>query len=130
SIFMNYSRQREIIKDTLIKNPIHPTAEQLLAIIRKEHPLSNIGIATVYRNLSKLAEAGEIKRIIGLETSEHFDHNTFVHYHFYCKKCGKVYDIDSAVADNIVENTKLQTGFIVDDYDIVFHGICKNCRNQ
>ncbi len=63
-IYMNYSRQRELILDTLVKNPVHPTAEKLFAIIKKEYPEANIGIATVYRNLSKLAarRLGGVKR--------------------------------------------------------------------
>ncbi|MBQ3642326.1 transcriptional repressor [bacterium] len=125
---MNYSRQREVILDTLTRNAVHPTAETLYNIIKKENPDTNMGIATVYRNLSKLADSGIIKRIEGLENSEHFDHNTHVHYHFLCNECGRVYDIDEDVAPNLVENTQKSTGFIVTDCDIAFHGICKDCQ--
>ena len=89
---MNYSRQREIILDTLTRNAVHPTAETLFSIIKKENPDTNLGIATVYRNLKKLADLGIIKRIEGLEEAEHFDHNTHTHYHFMCKNCGKVFE--------------------------------------
>ena len=125
---MNYSRQREIILDTLTRNAVHPTAETLYNIIKKENPDTNLGIATVYRNLSKLADSGIIKRIEGLENSEHFDHNTHIHYHFLCNQCGKVYDINESVAPNLVKNTEDETGFIITDCDIAFHGICKDCQ--
>ena len=125
---MNYSRQREIILDTLKINAVHPTAEKLFQIIKAEDPETNIGIATVYRNLSKLADMGVIKRIEGLENSEHFDHNTHTHYHFLCEKCQRVFDIDAQVAPDLVENTQKETGFIINDYDIAFHGICKDCQ--
>ncbi len=124
---MNYSRQREVILDTLERNAIHPTAEKLMEVIKEENPDSNIGIATVYRNLRKLADAGIIKRIEGLEDAEHFDHNTHTHYHFICNKCKKVFDIDEDIADGIIEKTTQKTGFAITDYDIVFKGICKNC---
>lgn len=126
---MNYSRQREVILDTLIRNPVHPTAERLMEIIKTENPDSNIGIATVYRNLSKLANSGIIKRIEGLEDAEHFDHNTHTHYHFMCNKCKKIYDIDADIAADIIEKTEKQTGFIITDYDILFKGVCHNCQN-
>ncbi len=125
---MNYSRQREIIFDTLRRHAVHPTAERLYNIIKGEQPDSNIGIATVYRNLRRMANSGSIKRISGLEEAEHFDHNTHTHYHFLCKKCNKVFDIDAKVAPEIIENTQKETGFIIDSYDIVFHGICKECQ--
>lgn len=127
---MNYSRQREIILDTLTRNAVHPTAEALHKIIKAENPYSNIGIATVYRNLKKMSERGTIKRIEGLEESEHFDHNTHEHYHFMCKKCGRVFDIDSSVAPMVADNVQKQTGFIVSDYDIEIHGICKDCQEE
>lgn len=126
---MNYSRQREVILDTLARNAVHPTAEKLMEIIKNENPDSNIGIATVYRNLSKLADAGIIKRIEGLEDAEHFDHNTHLHYHFICNKCKKIYDIDADIAADIIEKTQKQTGFSVTDYDIILKGICKDCKN-
>lgn len=127
---MNYSRQREIIFDTLRRHAIHPTAERLYNIIKGEQPDSNIGIATVYRNLRRMANSGSIKKISGLEDAEHFDHNTHTHYHFLCKKCNRVFDIDAKVAPEIIENTQKETGFIIDSYDVVFHGICKDCQTE
>ncbi len=127
---MNYSRQREIIFDTLRRHAVHPTAERLYNIIKGEQPDSNIGIATVYRNLRRMANSGSIKKISGLEDAEHFDHNTHTHYHFLCKKCNRVFDIDAKVAPEIIENTQKETGFIINSYDIVFHGICKDCQTE
>ena len=82
---MNYSRQREIILETLKKNVVHPTAEYLYGILQEKAP--NISLATLYRNLNQLAENGIIKKIDGLEAPSHFDHNTHEHFHFICDKC-------------------------------------------
>ncbi|CDE91816.1 TPA: transcriptional repressor [Candidatus Gastranaerophilales bacterium HUM_6] len=125
---MNYSKQREIILDTLSKNAIHPTAEALLEFLKRND--SNVGMTTLYRNLNQLADAGLIKKIDGLEPSAHFDHNTFEHYHFICEKCKKVYDIPSSVAPDLVKNTTEATGFDITSHDIVFHGICSECKRK
>ncbi len=125
---MNYSKQREIILDTLSKNAIHPTAEALLEFLKRDD--SNVGMTTLYRNLNQLADAGLIKKIDGLEPSAHFDHNTFEHYHFICEKCKKVYDIPSSVAPDLVKNTTEATGFDITSHDIVFHGICSECKRK
>ncbi len=125
---MNYSKQREIILDTLSKNAIHPTAEALLEFLKRDD--SNVGMTTLYRNLNQLADAGLIKKIDGLEPSAHFDHNTFEHYHFICEKCKKVYDIPSSVAPDLVKNTTEVTGFDITSHDIVFHGICSECKRK
>ncbi len=127
---MNYSKQREIVYETLAKNAVHPTADKLHEIIKKQNPESNIGIATVYRNLKKMSEQGKIKKISGLEESEHFDHNTHQHYHFICNCCKKVYDIDGDIAPDITKSVENKTGFVVNHHDIVFNGVCKDCLKE
>lgn len=125
---MNYSRQREIILETLKENVVHPTAEYLYAILKEKEP--NISLATLYRNLNQLAENDIIKKIDGLESSSHYDHNTHEHYHFICDKCKRVYDISADVAPDIVQKAEQQTGFLIKKHDIVFNGLCRECLEQ
>lgn len=125
---MNYSRQREVILETLKENVVHPTAEYLYAILKEKEP--NISLATLYRNLNQLAENDIIKKIDGLESSSHYDHNTHEHYHFICDKCKRVYDISADVAPDIVQKTEQQTGFLIKKHDIVFNGLCRECLEQ
>ena len=127
---MNYSKQREIIYNTLAENAVHPTAEKLHKILKAKNPDMNIGIATVYRNLKVLSETGKIKKISGLENSEHFDHNTHEHYHVICKKCGKVCDIDTELKSELILEAQKQTGYKIESYDIAFVGICKDCLKK
>ena len=124
---MNYSKQREIILDTLKSNVVHPTAEYIYEILKKED--SKISLATLYRNLNQLAENGLIKKIDGLESSSHYDHNTHAHYHFICDNCKKVFDVSCDIVPDIVKKIEDETGFIVSSHDIIIHGICKNCKN-
>ena len=123
---MNYSKQREIILNTLKENVVHPTAEYLYAKVKEKDP--KISLATLYRNLNQLTENGIIKKIDGLETSSHYDHNTHEHYHFICTKCRRVFDIDTEVAPELIRRTEEKTDFLIENHDIVFSGICKDCR--
>lgn len=125
---MNYSKQREKILEVLSNNAVHPTAEKLLDILEDEG--TPIGMTTLYRNLNQLANAGMIKKIDGLEPSAHFDHNTYEHYHFICVECKKVFDIPADVAPDLVKNTRSATGFDIVNHDIVFHGICSECKKR
>lgn len=125
---MNYSKQREIILNTLKENVVHPTAEYLYAKIQEKDP--KISLATLYRNLNQLTENGMIKKIDGLETSSHYDHNTNEHYHFICTKCRRVFDIDAEVAPELIRRTEEKTDFLIENHDIVFSGICKDCRQS
>ena len=125
---MNYSRQREVILQTLQSNVVHPTAEYLYAILKEKEP--NISLATLYRNLNQLAENDIIKKIDGLESSSHFDHNTNEHYHFICERCKKVYDIKDDVAPDVVQKAEQETGFLIKKHDIVFSGLCSDCLKE
>ncbi len=123
---MHFSRQRNKILETLKNNVVHPSTEYIHKKLQEEG--CNIGIATVYRNLNKLAENGTIKKISGLEESVHYDHNTHLHYHFFCNKCRKIYDLPSDISPDIVKKAEQMTGFKIDTHEIVFHGLCIDCR--
>lgn len=125
---MNYSKQREIILETLKENVVHPTAEYLYAKLKEKDP--KISLATLYRNLNQLSENGIIKKIDGLETSSHFDHNTHAHYHFICTECERVFDVDADVAPDLIKKTQEMTDFTIESHDIVFTGICRDCKRN
>ena len=57
----NYSKQRQLILDTLKNKVDHPTAETLYKDVKNQMP--EIGIATVYRNLAALCDAGEVVKL-------------------------------------------------------------------
>ena len=125
---MNYSKQGEQIYETLLNNVVHPSAEYIYDILRQAN--SNISLATVYRNLNKMAQIGRIKKINGLEDRAHFDHNTFEHYHFICRKCGRIYDIPCDIAPDIIKKAQEETGFKIESHDIVFNGIFRECSEN
>ncbi len=125
---MNYSRQREVILNTLKEYVVHPTAESLYVKVQEKDP--KISLATLYRNLNQLVENGIIKKIDGFYDSAHFDHNTHEHYHFMCRKCKRVFDIPSEVAPDLIRKTEASTGFLIENHDIIFSGICKDCRSN
>ena len=92
--------------------------------------MPNISLATVYRNLNPLAEAGLIRKVEGLDGSVHFDHNTHNHYHFVCIKCNKVYDVPCEVAPDLNQKVLVKTGLQVISHDITFKGICQHCQKH
>ena len=58
---LKYSRQRESIKEFLRTRKDHPTADVVYENMKLIYP--NISLGTVYRNLSLLADLGEIKKL-------------------------------------------------------------------
>lgn len=122
---LKYSRQRESIKNFLIDRYDHPTAETVYLGIKEEFP--NISLGTVYRNLSLLADIGEILKISTGTGPDRFDGNPNPHYHFFCKECGSVLDLemDSIEHVNVIAGHKFAGE--IEGSITHFYGKCPDC---
>ena len=120
-----YSRQREAIKEFLSKTKSHPTADDIYMNIKEIYP--NISLGTIYRNLNLLAEKGEIIKVNGINGSDHFDGNTKPHYHFLCKECQKISDLEMEPIDHINGLANESFSGKVEGHVTYFYGTCPKC---
>lgn len=120
-----FSRQRECILNNLRSRRDHPTADMVYESVREELP--RISLGTVYRNLSLLAESGQILKISANGGADHFDGFTEPHNHFICGCCGKVVDMDYVPEESIMENASQSFDGIIDTYELQFYGRCRDC---
>lgn len=125
---LKYSRQREAIKDFLMATKEHPTADTVYMTVRKEFP--NISLGTVYRNLSLLADTGEIARLRLGDGTDHFDGCTDPHYHFICTDCGNVSDLDIDSLDAMNEIAGKKFDGLIDGHVTYFYGKCGSCHKK
>ena len=124
---MRFSKQRQLILDTLKELPTHPTAEQLYEKVKVKMP--SISLGTVYRNLSLLVEQEHIRRFDSPgEISVRYDGRNDDHSHLVCNVCKKVYDVDIETFKHLDDTLTNLTGFIVKEHDIVLKGVCKECQ--
>ena len=99
---LKYSRQRESIKEFLTGRTDHPTADFVYENMKQIYP--NISLGTVYRNLSLLADLGEIQKLSSFGGADRFDARTAPHCHFMCTRCGRVMDVFSEHIDKSLES--------------------------
>ena len=111
---VRYSRQRELIRQTVRSHPSHPTADEVFAMVREVCP--NISLATVYRNLNFLAEEGSIRKI----PTENL----------ICTQCGRVIDIGAEVFREIAEEIFEENGFVMSSQRLIIYGICEDCNQK
>ncbi len=125
---IKHSKQRDAIRQFLMSRTDHPTAEVVYANVIKEFP--SISLGTVYRNLSFLVENGQAIKVPCEDGSVHFDGNVHPHYHFQCKTCGAVLDLDM---DGIEEAQSLNRAAaanfkgMIDGNVTFFYGTCPDC---
>lgn len=123
---MKYSRQRELILETVRKNAIHPTADMVYTLVRAKEP--NISLGTVYRNLNLLSEQGLLKKISVPNASDHFDGRADEHTHILCEQCGQVFDIDVGGFSMLDQIMKNESDFVITGYEVLLKGICPECQ--
>jgi len=122
---LKYSRQREVIKECLMNREDHPTADMVYMDVRETFP--NISLGTVYRNLQLLTDLGEIQKLNVGDGVDHFDAKTFPHYHFICKECGSVIDLQMENIDTIKDIAGVNFDGQIAGHITYFYGICGNC---
>lgn len=125
---LKHSKQREAIKSFLVGRYDHPTAETVYLGIKEEFP--NISLGTVYRNLSVLADIGEIQKLSTGMGADRFDGNPAPHYHFICRECGCVLDLSVEGLDHI--NVLAGQGFDgeIEGHITYFYGKCPECLKK
>lgn len=119
------SRQRRAILDFLIKNPVHPTAEDVYRALAPQ--ISTLSRTTVYNTLRLFCERGAAQMITLEENEMRFDAMLGAHGHFKCTHCGQIFDFacNEAFAG---ATAALPDGFVAAQTQLYVHGICKNCR--
>lgn len=125
---LKFSRQREEIKRFLTTRKDHPTADTVYMNVRQAYP--SISLGTVYRNLTLLADIGEIARIRVGDGIDHFDADTSPHYHFVCTDCGSVIDLDMDNLDSLTDTAKSGFDGRIAGHVTYFYGTCKACCNK
>lgn len=120
--------QCALVLEAVNKLRCHATADEIYHALVKEHP--NISKGTVYRNLQRLCETGDIRKRECPDGADRFDHLCTDHYHARCLKCGRVFDVDMEYIADIEKSIKDTHGFVFTGHDIVFKGICSECKNN
>ena len=120
---LKHSKQRDSIKEFLEGRKDHPTADVVYMNVRQSFP--NISLGTVYRNLTLLADIGEIARIRVGDGVDHFDADTSPHYHF--NACGSVSDLDMEIVNSLTEAASKSFNGMIEGHVTYFYGRCDKC---
>jgi Fur family peroxide stress response transcriptional regulator len=94
--------QRIAIFEAIIKLNIHPTAENIIDYIRKNHP--HISVATVYKVLEALVENQLIRKVNTERDIMRYDAITGRHHHLYCSDSDRIEDYHDEALYEMLEN--------------------------
>ncbi|WP_280192742.1 Fur family transcriptional regulator [Delftia sp. PS-11] len=117
------TRQRSSIRAVMeaAGRPLLP-AEILNAA---QHAVPAIGLATVYRNIKQLAEAGEVQSVeLPGEATRYALAEHAHHHHFRCTHCERVFNV-YACPGSMQELAP--PGFVVERHALTLYGTCGDC---
>lgn len=120
------TKQKKVILDVLRSVDIHPTAEWIYQQARQEIP--GLSLGTVYRNLNLLRDNGEILELNYGSGQSHYDGRPENHYHFMCRQCGRVFDVEMGLMKTIETKVKNQCDFKIEGHRLEFYGLCSECQ--
>ena len=104
----------------------HATADDIAGQVRAE--IGTISRQAVYNTVTLLAEKGLIRRIQPAGSSARYEDRTGDnHHHLVCRSCGKTVDVDCAVGHTPCLTASDNSGFVVDEAEVVYWGTCPAC---
>lgn len=121
------TRQREDVYNVLLNKRDHPTAEAVFIRAKRANP--GISMATVYNCLDALVQCGLVREVNLDRGATRFCPNMEEHCHFYCDRCGQVFDV-MMPADPPPPRVKLPRGFRPARYQVSVRGCCAACARK
>lgn len=121
------TRQRRLVLQILEESQEHLDAESLYLRAKARDP--HIGLATVYRSLALLKEAGLVEEHPLGEDHGHFETiQESPHYHFTCARCGRVIELSAPQVTQKIQELCAQQGLRAGEIHLHIRGVCSGCQ--
>ena len=118
--------QKDLVEHVFARHS-HFDADQLAKDL--EDAGLNISRATVYRTLSKLVDAGMLRKLeIGPKTYYEHDYGYPQHEHLVCGTCGKMIEFQHPAIETAIEEICGQHQFQMAGHTLVIRGTCVDCN--
>ena len=122
---MHVTAQRLAIMRAVSDRP-HSTADDIYEIVRAE--IGAISRQAVYDALAVLTDKGLFRRIQPAGSSARYENRVGDnHHHLICRTCRRMVDVDCAVGDTPCLEAADDSGYEIDEAEVVYWGRCPGC---
>ena len=121
------TRQRRAVIDAMASFDDFRSAQEIHDLLAKRG--DPVGLATVYRTLQRLADAGEVDllRTEGGETIYRRCSDTH-HHHLVCRSCGTTVEVEGPAVERWTRAIADDHGFADVSHTLEIFGTCPECR--
>lgn len=120
--------QRQAILDLINTSNRHWDAEEVNRELSDRG--QSIGIATIYRGLTALEEAGLIDSVQLADRKRYERADKSHHDHMVCTECGSIEEFSHQKIEALQEAAALEKGFELTGHQLVLFGRCANCKTE
>ncbi len=104
----------------------HSTADDICNVVRAE--IGAISRQAVYDVLAVLTDKGLLRRIQPAGSSARYEDRVGDnHHHLICRACSRMDDVDCAVGDTPCLTAADDSGYEVDEAEVIYWGRCPEC---
>lgn len=120
---------RRAVLEVLDRPGTHLDAESIVRTARASHP--SLSRQAVYDNLNALVNAHVLRRIEPAGSPSLYETRVGDnHHHLLCRVCRTTVDVDCVVGHAPCLQPSQDHGYVVDEAEVLFWGICPRCQSQ
>ncbi len=128
AVSLRVTRPRLAVLAALRDHP-HVDTETVLNLVRADLP--TVSHQAVYDVLRALTETGLIWRIQPAGALARYETRVGDnHHHVVCRSCGAIADVDCAVGHAPCLTASGDHGFVIDEAEVVYWGLCPGCAAE
>jgi Fur family ferric uptake transcriptional regulator len=123
------TRQRLAVQAALDAAGGFNTAQELHESLRAQG--TKVGLATVYRSLQLMADAGEVD-VIRNDAGEAFYRRCSAHHHHHliCRRCGVAVEVRGPAVEEWADRVAAENGFRDVSHNFELFGVCGACASS
>ena len=105
----------------------HGTADDMYEVVRQD--IGAISRQAVYDSLAMLADKNLIRRIQPAGSPARYEDRVGDnHHHLICRTCNRMVDVDCAVGYTPCLTAADDSGYEIDEAEVIYWGRCPDCR--
>uniref|UniRef100_UPI003341C3C2 Fur family transcriptional regulator n=2 Tax=Actinomadura sp. OS1-43 TaxID=604315 RepID=UPI003341C3C2 len=122
---LRVTRPRVAVLSAVHAHP-HADTDSLIDAVRRDVP--KVSHQAVYDSLRALTAAGLVRRIQPSGSVARYEARVGDnHHHIVCRSCGAIADADCAVGEAPCLTAPDDSGFTIDEAEVVYWGLCSAC---
>ncbi|MBS1694887.1 MAG: transcriptional repressor [Actinobacteria bacterium] len=122
---LRVTRPRVAVLEAVHTHP-HADTETIFGTVRGALP--DVSRQAVYDVLNALTAVGLVRRIQPSGSLARYEARVGDnHHHVVCRSCGVIEDVDCAVGEAPCLTAVDDNGFVVDEAEVIYWGLCPDC---